>query len=344
MSSLGIIGGGQLGMFLCQAAKDLGINTSVLSETEEFSAKSFCDKFFVGKFSDSKILKDFINSADNFTIETENIPFTILEKIASKKKIFPDPGIVKICQNRLREKKFLNSLNNIKTAKFFEINNQEELKKNLKLINNSGILKTSEFGYDGKGQYKILNGQISELESLNLKSFILEEILDFEKEISVIVCRKNKKIETYPAVENIHKNSILRETIFPANISDEVRKNANKIATQIANHINLNGILAIEMFLMKDKSILINELAPRPHNSGHWSIDYCEISQFHNLLNTIFFESPKSPNPISPCKMVNVIGDEFLKKDVFEKKFKFYDYLKKEIKSARKMGHYTFKI
>ena len=344
MSSLGIIGGGQLGMFLCQAAKDLGINTSVLSETEEFSAKSFCDKFFIGKFSDSKILNDFINSADNFTIETENIPITILEKIASKKKIFPDPEIVKICQNRLREKKFLNSLNNIKTAKFFEINNHEELKKNLKLINNSGILKTSEFGYDGKGQYKILNGQISELESLNLKSFILEEILDFEKEISVIVCRKNKKIETYPAVENIHKNSILRETIFPANISEEVKKNANKIATQIANHINLNGILAIEMFLMKDKSILINELAPRPHNSGHWSIDYCEISQFHNLLNTIFFESPKSPNPISSCKMVNVIGDEFLKKDAFKKKFKFYDYLKKEIKSARKMGHYTFKI
>ena len=344
MSSLGIIGGGQLGMFLCQAAKDLGINTSVLSETEEFSAKSFCDKFFIGKFSDSKILNDFINSADNFTIETENIPFAILEKIASKKKIFPDPEIVKICQNRLREKKFLNSLNNIKTAKFFEINNHEELKKNLKLINNNGILKTSEFGYDGKGQYKILNGQISELESLNLKSFILEEILDFEKEISVIVCRKNKKIETYPAVENIHKNSILRETIFPANISEEVKKNANKIATQIANHINLNGILAIEMFLMKDKSILINELAPRPHNSGHWSIDYCEISQFHNLLNTIFFESPKRPNPISSCKMVNVIGDEFLKKDAFEKKFKFYDYLKKEIKSARKMGHYTFKI
>ena len=344
MSSLGIIGGGQLGMFLCQAAKDLGINTSVLSETEEFSAKSFCDKFFIGKFSDSKILNDFINSADNFTIETENIPFTILKKIASKKKIFPDPEIVKICQNRLREKKFLNSLNNIKTAKFFEINNHEELKKNLKLINNNGILKTSEFGYDGKGQYKIFKGQISEIESLNLKSFVLEEILDFEKEISVIVCRKNKKIETYPAVENIHKNSILRETIFPANISEEVKKNANKIATQIANHINLNGILAIEMFLMKDKSILINELAPRPHNSGHWSIDYCEISQFHNLLNTIFFESPKSPNPISSCKMVNVIGDEFLKKDAFKKRFKFYDYLKKEIKSARKMGHYTFKI
>ena len=171
----------------------------------------------------------------------------------------------------------------------------------------------------------------------------MEEILDFEKEISVIVCRKNKILKSYPAVENIHKKSILRETIFPANISVETSKEADKIAIEIAKEINLDGILAIEMFLMRDESIIINELAPRPHNSGHWSIDYCEVSQFHNLLHTIFFESPKNPNPISSCKMVNVIGDEFLKKDALEKKFKFYDYFKKEVKSARKMGHYTFK-
>ena len=220
----------------------------------------------------------------------------------------------------MREKKFINSLNNIKTAKFFEINNYEELKTNIKLINNSGILKTTEFGYDGKGQYKIINGKTAKLKKVNLKNFILEEILDFEKEISVIVCRKNKIVKSYPVVENIHKKSILRETIFPANISVETSKEADKIAIEIAKEINLDGILAIEMFLMRDESIIINELAPRPHNSGHWSIDYCEVSQFHNLLHTIFFESPKSPNPISSCKMVNVIGDEFLKKDALEKK------------------------
>ncbi|MBD22603.1 MAG: 5-(carboxyamino)imidazole ribonucleotide synthase [Alphaproteobacteria bacterium] len=344
MNSLGIIGGGQLGMFICQAAKKLGIKTSVLSESEEFSARNFCDQFFVGKFNNFDILNNFINSANFFTIETENIPLKILEKIASKKKLFPNPGVIKICQNRLKEKKFLNSLNNIKTAKFFNIDSFEDLKKNLKIINNNGILKTSEFGYDGKGQYKIRDGKIDKLKGLKLKNFILEEILDFDKEISVIVCRKNEKIISYPVVENIHRDSILRETIYPANIDNYISKKATEIAIEVANKINLNGILAVEMFVMKDKSVLINELAPRPHNSGHWTMDYCEISQFHNLINTIFFELPKSPKPISSCKMVNVIGSEFLKKNEFEENFKFYDYFKKEIKDERKMGHYIVKI
>ena len=339
--TLGIIGGGQLGSMLATAAKKLKIKTIIFSDDANAPGKLFSDEFIFGDYNDLSKIKEFTDKVDLITFEFENIPYESLKKLNDLKKVIPKPEINKIIQNRLTEKNFINSLN-IKTTEYKFIENLDDIKKNSNLI--PGILKTCTLGYDGKGQYKILNGQISELESLNLKSFILEEILDFEKEISVIVCRKNKKIETYPAVENIHKNSILRETIFPANISEEVKKNANKIATQIANHINLNGILAIEMFLMKDKSILINELAPRPHNSGHWSIDYCEISQFHNLLNTIFFESPKSPNPISSCKMVNVIGDDFLEKDAFKKKFKFYDYFKKKIKSERKMGHYTFKI
>ena len=199
-------------------------------------------------------------------------------------------------------------------------------------------------GYDGKGQYKIVNGKIDDLKDLNLKNFILEKILDFEKEISVIVCRKNKKVEAYPVVENIHKNSILRETIYPANLSKEVSNKALKMAIQIADELDLHGILAVEMFLMKDQSIIVNELAPRPHNSGHWTLDYCEVSQFQNLINTIFLNSPKYPSPHASCKMINVIGDEFLSKEKLKKKFKFYDYFKKEIKSSRKMGHYTFKI
>lgn len=344
MRSLGIIGGGQLGMFICQAAKSLGIKTSIFSENQEFSAKKFCDQYFIGKFNDNEVLENFINSADYFTIETENIPHDILDKIASVKQIFPDPQIVKICQNRLKEKRFLNSLENIRTAVYFEINSFKDLEKKISLINNNGILKTSELGYDGKGQYKIVNGKIDDLKDLNLKNFILEKILDFEKEISVIVCRKNKKVEAYPVVENIHKNSILRETIYPANLSKEVSNKALKMAIQIADELDLHGILAVEMFLMKDESIIVNELAPRPHNSGHWTLDYCEVSQFQNLINTIFLNSPKSPSPHASCKMINVIGDEFLSKEKLKKKFKFYDYFKKEIKGSRKMGHYTFKI
>ena len=343
MNSLGIIGGGQLGMFICQAAKKIGIKTSIFTENKDFSAKKFCDQYFVGKFNNIEVLENFINSVDVFTIETENIPFQILDIISKKKKIFPDPQVIKICQNRLKEKKFLNSLKNIKTAKFFPINNFNDLKKNIGLINNKGILKTSELGYDGKGQYKIYNGKIEKLKKINLKNFILEEILDFTMEISVIVCRGSKKVISYPVVENIHKNAILRETLYPAKVSEKVSKNATKIAIQIANEINLNGILAVEMFLMKDESILINELAPRPHNSGHWTLDYCKISQFQNLINIIFFKTPQQPNPISSCKMVNVIGDDYLKKNQLKEKFKFYNYFKKEIKNFRKMGHYIIK-
>ena len=116
------------------------------------------------------------------------------------------------------------------------------------------------------------------------------------------------------------------------------------MAIQIADELDLNGILAVEMFLMKDKSIIVNELAPRPHNSGHWTLDYCEVSQFQNLINTIFLNSPKCPSPRASCKMINVIGDEFLNKEKLKKKFKFYDYFKREIKGSRKMGHYTIKI
>ena len=303
MNSLGIIGGGQLGMFICQAAKKLGIKTSIFSESNEFSAKNFCDQYFVGRFNNYQILESFMNSANFFTIETENIPLKILEKISSTKKIFPHPEVVKICQNRVKEKKFLNSLKNIKTAKFFKIDNYNDLSNSLKLIGNNGILKTSEFGYDGKGQYKINDGKIDKLKKLDLKNFVLEEFLDFEKEISVIVCRRNKKVITYPVVENFHKNSILRETIYPANLDEKISKEASKIAVRISDGINLNGILAVEMFLMRDKSILVNELAPRPHNSGHWTMDYCETSQFKKLINIIFFGSPKNPNPIGSCKM-----------------------------------------
>ncbi len=344
MNSLGIIGGGQLGMFICLAAKKLGIKTSIFSENSDFSAKKFCDQYFIGKFNNYKVLENFIDSADYFTIETENIPIEMLKKIASIKQIFPNPKIVEICQNRLKEKKFLNSLKNIRTAIYFQINSFKDLEKKISLINNNGILKTSEFGYDGKGQYKIVNGKINELKNLNLENFILEKILDFEKEISVIVCRKNKEVKTYPVVENIHENSILRETVYPANLSKEVSNKALKMAIQIANELDLNGILAVEMFLMKDQSIIINELAPRPHNSGHWTLDYCDVSQFENLINTIFLNSPKCPSPYASCKMVNVIGDEFLSKEKLKKKFKFYDYFKKEVKNSRKMGHYTFKI
>ena len=343
MNSLGIIGGGQLGMFICQAAKNLGIKTSIFSNVKDFSAKNFCDSFYIGDFKDKNIFNRFIESADFFTIETENIPFEFLDSVHKKKQIFPDPKITRICQNRLIEKKFLNSIKGVETANFFSINKFTDFETNIRKLNYKGILKTCEFGYDGKGQYKIFDKNINHIKKLELNDFILEEFLDFKLEISVIVCRGKNKIISYPVVQNIHQGSILRETIYPANINNKTKKKAIDLALEIAKEIDLYGILAVEMFVMKNEEILINELAPRPHNSGHWTLDYCETSQFKNLIHTIFDGSPKDPKPSCSCKMINVIGNDFLKKNDFKEKYKFYDYLKEVIKPSRKMGHYTFK-
>ena len=144
-------------------------------------------------------------------------------------------------------------------------------------------------------------------------------------------------------MENIHKNSILRESIYPARITNEIKNEALLLAKRIAKKLKLQGILAIEMFLMKDDTLLINELAPRPHNSGHWSLDFCKYNQFESLIFSIFREKLMKPAPSCSCKMINVIGRDYRKKKSLSKKYKFYDYFKKEVKKLRKMGHYTFK-
>ncbi len=338
---LGILGGGQLGMFICQAAKKLNFSTIVLSQANDFSAKQFCNHYLIGNYNDKNILNDFINSADNFTIETENIPKEVLKKIEKSKNLFPSSQIVEISQNRLKEKKFLNSLKGIRTARYKPLSNFIDLEKSLEFFGNTARLKSCEFGYDGKGQYTVQQSNLENFKKFNFKNYILEETLDFNKEISVIVCRTKNNCSYYPPVENFHKNSILRETIFPAKIEKKTKDNAIKIALEISSKLNLIGILAIEMFVMKDNSIVINELAPRPHNSGHWSIDFCKYSQYQNLLFSIFNKKVKDPEPISSCKMVNIIGNDYKNKEKIEKIFKFYDYYKEEIKPLRKMGHYT---
>ena len=342
-NSLGILGGGQLGMFICQAAKKYNIKTTVFSNNKNFSAKEFCDNFLIGSFNDQNLLNKFINSSNFFTIETENIPITVLKKIENKKKVFPSSYIVEIAQNRLKEKKFLNSISGVKTAKFKKIENFSNLESHIKLFGRTGILKSCEMGYDGKGQFLISDKNINNLKNNNLKGYILEEVLDFKKEISVIVCCSKKNTILYPPVENIHKSSVLRESIYPARISHKIKNEALLLAKKIATKLKLQGILAIEMFLMKDDTLLINELAPRPHNSGHWSLDFCKYSQFESLIFSIFREKLVQPEPLDSCKMINVIGKDYEKKKKLSKKYKFYDYFKEEVKKLRKMGHYTFK-
>ena len=337
---LGIIGGGQLGMFICIAARKIGVKTVIYSNEEHFSAKKFCDHYFVGNTGDEIKINKFIDSADFFTIETENIPKEFLRKIENQKKLFPSSEIIEIAQNRLKEKKFLNNINGIETTPYFEINNFEELKTYSKEFEYNCILKTQELGYDGKGQYVIKNSNLEKFKNLNLTNLILEKRINFQLEISVIVIGNLIKKIHYPPVENHHKDSILRQTIFPANISEKISKKAIKMALKISRSLKLEGVLAVEMFVTKDNKILINELAPRPHNSGHWTMDSSKFSQFDNLVSLIIKNEVRVPNVFKKCKMINIIGKDYLKFKAIEEKFIAYDYYKEQVRLNRKMGHY----
>ena len=339
-AKLGILGGGQLGMFICQAAKEFGITTTIFSQEKIFSAKKFCDNYIVGRYSNSKLLDKFIRSSDFFTIETENIPKEILRKIGKEKKIFPSSKIIEISQNRIKEKKFINSINGIKTVRYFLVNNYKDLVNGFNKLGGKALLKSCQFGYDGKDQYLIKKSNINEFKKKKLENFIIEEFLDFKKEISVIISRTKKNMINYPPVENLHKNSILKETLYPAVLDEKIKKNAIRIAKNIAINLELIGILAIEMFVLKNNDILINELAPRPHNSGHWTLDCCKFSQYENLLFSIFKSKVKEPIPTKNCKMINLIGEDYKKIKKLKKEYKCYDYHKKEIRPKRKMGHY----
>ncbi len=339
-NKLGIVGGGQLGMFICIAAKKIGLRTIVYSNNKNFSAKRFCDNFFLGSFSDKNKIEDFIESADFFTIETENIPNEFLRRIEYKKQLFPTRKTVEVTQNRLVEKNFLNNINQIKTTKYFEINNFEDLENSAKKFNYNCILKTQEFGYDGKGQFDIKKNNLSHFKNENLKNFILEEKINFKLELSVIAIGNGTQIIFYPPVQNTHKESILRETIYPAKISEKLVIDSLRISKAISEKLNLNGVLAIEMFVNKKDEILVNELAPRPHNSGHWTIDGCQFSQFDSLVSVIKSGELKDPKPFRSCKMINLIGNDYLNYKKLKKKFKLYDYNKEEIRENRKMGHY----
>ena len=340
--TIGILGGGQLGMFLCISAKRLNFNVNIYSEKENCSAKNFCDKIYVGSLSNFNKIKVFADSSDIITVETENIPLKVLEYIGSFNKLRPSVSIIEIAQNRIKEKRFLNSLDGIKTTKYEEIKNFDDLKNVFKLFDNKLILKSCEFGYDGKNQFKIDDSNLAKFKNFKFENFIAEKIVDFEKEISVITCRDTHgEIKFYPPVENKHEDNILKSSTYPSNLRDIVENKAIDYALQITTKLNLIGIIAIEMFVTANDEVLINELAPRPHNSGHWSIDCCKNNQFDNLIYAITDDKVKSPEILSGGEMRNIIGHEYSQEIYCTEEFKFYDYYKDKIKEKRKMAHYT---
>jgi len=338
---LGVIGGGQLGSLLCDAARKLKVNTVVLSDDKEGPAQHFCDQFLYSKYDDNAKVREFIGKVDVVTYEFENIPINFLNFIQKEKKVLPSPKINKIAQNRKLEKTFVNELG-INTTEWVFIKSAEDIKKNQHLL--PGILKSNTLGYDGKGQYILNSLDDVKQDWCFTNDYILEKKVDLKKEISVIIARyADGTMINYEPIENVHQNQILYKSKIPADISDKIFKSAINNAKKIAENFSYVGILTIEYFITKKDKLLINELAPRFHNSGHLTIEAFNISQFENHVRAVCSLKSKPVEKISNAEMYNILGFEIhnYKKKTFKKNEFFHDYLKKEPREGRKMGHLT---
>jgi 5-(carboxyamino)imidazole ribonucleotide synthase len=342
MPTLGIIGGGQLGSMLASAAKKLDIKTIIFCDDKNAPGQKFSDKFICADYSDDKAINQFADVSDIITFEFENIPYETLSKINKIKSVLPDPSVNKIIQNRLFEKNFINKLN-IRTTLYTSVKKESEIFENQNFL--PGILKTCTLGYDGKGQYKI--NSIEDLKNLTINynnDYILEKFVKLKKEISVIITRfKSKQYEIYEPFENAHEDQILKNSKIPADISKENFEKSKLWTTQIAEELDYVGTLCVEFFIDKNDILYVNEIAPRVHNSGHLTINAYNVSQFENHVRAVCQLKKIKLSKTSNAEMINLLGNQitFYKNKNLKPNEFFFDYLKKEIKPKRKMGHLT---
>ena len=340
---LGILYSGQLETQLIKSAKKIGgIETIVLTNDKDGPAKHYADEFICADLNDKRVIEKFVKKIDLCTYAFENLDYEILKSIADVKEVHPSPETLKIAQNRILEKKFANELG-IKTTEWKSIKSLDELKDGIKLYGNC-ILKSVSGGYDGKQQYRLKS--IDDIdEKLDFsKEYVLEKFLKFKQEISVAVTRfKDGKISIFEPSENKHEQGILRESKIPANIDKSVFKNSHDIAIKFAKKLNYVGTLNIEFMIDQKEDLYFLEWCNRCHNGMWHTVNSYKICQFTNHVRAIcglgFVENKK----ISNATMTNILGDEI--KEYRNKSFKknefFFDYLKKEIKPGRKMGHLT---
>ena len=350
-STLGILGGGQLGRMTALAAAELGYKTHIFCPSDSEPALSVAAAHTIAPYSDRAALEKFAKLVDVVTLEWENIPLLTLEALAPHIAVHPSIDVLRVAQDRGEEKKFARSIE-VGTADFVIVNSAAELGKAIEKFPLPAILKSTRMGYDGKGQVKILPGADAESAWKEMAGSvgILESYIDFACEISVIVaCRADGAIATYPPVENIHRNYILAETHAPACIDAAIAKEAEHMARKLAEKLSVVGLLAVEMFVLKKPNkhgqrVLMNEVAPRPHNSGHWTIDACGCSQFEQLVRAVCGLPLASISPHSRAVMHNLIGDDVHRWPQILKEAQacLHIYGKLEARPGRKMGHVTY--
>jgi len=345
-STIGIIGGGQLGQMMALDAKQTGMKVVILDPTPHCPAGQVADEQIVAPYADTKAIEKLADKADVLTYEFENVDLNALEDVQDRVYLPQGTNLLYTTKNRLREKNFLRQAG-VKTAPFMAVHTSAELKDAVKKIGYPAVLKTSEGGYDGHGQEVLRNKD--DLDKcapiLATGDCILEGWVPFNRECSVMVGRnEDGEITAFPVSENIHHDEILHLSIVPARISSELQQKAQKIAVQIAQAINLRGILGVEMFVTDDGEIYINELAPRPHNSGHYSIEACNFSQFAIHNRAICNWPLPQVELLKSVVMVNVLGQHIdgVRQQIQKKaNWHFHDYGKAEVRHNRKMGHVT---
>jgi 5-(carboxyamino)imidazole ribonucleotide synthase len=343
-STIGILGGGQLGQMLSMAASRLGFKTHIFEPSENPPASNVASKFTRAEYDDYDALKQFASSVDVVTYEFENIPTAALDIIETQSEIFPNREALKISQDRLIEKEFINKLG-FKTASFCEVNSIEELIHAINEIGAPSILKTRRFGYDGKGQVKVQPSSKPEeiWKNLGEKALILEGFINFSSEFSVIGSRsKDGQISCFDPGENVHKDGILRTTTVPAHLTNQQKTEAVLITAKILETLKYVGVIGIEFFLEKN-SLVINEFAPRVHNSGHWTQNGCTVDQFEQHIRAITGWKLGNAERHSDVIMENLIGDEIYKTNqlVEDGSIALHLYGKADVNPGRKMGHFN---
>ena len=346
---LGIIGGGQLGMMIAEAAQNLPDEISkiiVLDPTENCPAAQMGAQQIIADFKNKEAIVELSQKSDIITYEIESGDSDVLKSVEKNTEINPSPETLKIIQDKFLQKTFLKD-NQIPVADFIEINNIEDVKKGTKTFGFPALLKARRDAYDGRGNFKI-NSEDEIQKAFDYfkgQKLLLEKFIPFKMEVSVIASRNTKgQIKTYPLVENIHEENILRETIAPARVTDEIIEKAESIANNTMTVLKGAGVFGIEMFLTQEDEIIINEIAPRVHNSGHHTLQSSETSQFEQHLRAILGLELGSTKLNYNSIMYNILGNttftgEYLPLNVSENGMYLKMYGKKISKPSRKLGH-----
>lgn len=346
-TAIGIIGGGQLGRMLAIAAARLGYHTVVLEPQADCPAAQVANRQIVAAYDDRAALDALSGEVAVVTYEFENVPVDAARHLAATVPVYPPPRALEVSQDRLVEKTFLNEAG-ISTASHRPVDDDDGLAAALEAFGGNGVLKTRRLGYDGKGQRVFRDASPADATGTHAAMggvpLILESLVPFTREISVIGARgQDGAMRAFDPAENVHRDGILRSSTVPANISAATREAARQAAFAVMEALDYVGVIGVEFFVLKDGTLVANEIAPRVHNSGHWTEAACAVSQFEQHIRSVAGLPLGDPRRHSDCVMENLIGDEVLRAPdlLAEPELVLHLYGKAEARPGRKMGHFT---